>query len=59
MNTGSLSFEEWCKQLDGIADADNAKRNDQWHLYEDHWKQLYLRGLTPQEAWNKTPWRRR
>lgn len=47
----------WVAELDKIADAAGCEPNgDRERALQRTWLPLYQQGLTPQQAWDKTPW---
>lgn len=54
-----LSWEEWVKQIDAIADRAGLVKADDYEAgMERTWRPLFNKGLTPQQAWDAVPWRR-
>ena len=49
------TFEQWMARVDAIANREGyAPKLGRTVFDLAHWKDLYDRGLTPQEAWDKT-----
>lgn len=53
MNNETLTFDEWMKQLDEVAEANGFKRVPMMSWEVEEWRELYDEGLTPKQAWKE------
>lgn len=59
-NPATISFDDWKEQVDRIAERHGLEpmENPPPHEVATWWVH-YGNGLTPQQAWDATPWKRR